>query len=223
MRKEKVLHLLDELIESGDQLITNMKSNPYDLDNSLNIKAYGFNTECLNLIKNIAGENSDFYINFNKIASQRPNSISISRSVEVLKGLRRAVDNGLIEDIQSILSKEFFNAVADAAEEWLEKGYKSNAAMEIGIALEQRIHSLCIKHGVDIERISNGKSKRIATDTLNAELVKSGVYNTTTQKHVTAWLGIRNSAAHGRDDEYDDNQVAGMIDGVRDFLDNHTV
>ena len=54
-------------------------------------------------------------------------------------------------------------------------------------------------------------------DTLNAELKAYGVYNAIEHKQVTAWLGLRNSAAHGDYGDYDEVTVKGMIDGVREF------
>ena len=55
-------------------------------------------------------------------------------------------------------------------------------------------------------------------DTLNAELAKKTVYDELEQKSVTAWLGLRNDAAHGSYDEYDATQVRLMVDNVRAFL-----
>lgn len=49
-------------------------------------------------------------------------------------------------------------------------------------------------------------------DAVNAELKAVGVYNAIEQKQVTAWLGIRNSAAHG-----DEAAVKGLIEGVSNF------
>ena len=39
---------------------------------------------------------------------------------------------------------------------------------------------------------------------------------------VTAWLALRNDAAHGNYDEYDHKQVAALIQGVRDFMVRHS-
>lgn len=38
------------------------------------------------------------------------------------------------------------------------------------------------------------------------------------QKSVTAWLDLRNKAAHGEYSEYNENQVKQLIIGVRDFI-----
>ena len=52
---------------------------------------------------------------------------------------------------------------------------------------------------------------------MNDELAKMGAYTKLDQKPVTAWLGLRNSAAHGRYDEYRAEQAGAMLAGVRDF------
>jgi hypothetical protein len=38
------------------------------------------------------------------------------------------------------------------------------------------------------------------------------------QKNVTAWLDLRNKAAHGHYEQYQKEQVALLISGVRDFI-----
>ena len=79
-----------------------------------------------------------------------------------------------------------------------------------------------MKNGITtVKPLNGGTPKYIATDTLNAELVKKGVYDSIMQKHILSYLGIRNSAAHGRDQEYTVPQVESMIKGVKDFLDTY--
>ena len=41
------------------------------------------------------------------------------------------------------------------------------------------------------------------TDRMNSELTKAEAYSKLDQKSVTAWLDLRNKAAHGKYDEYD--------------------
>jgi hypothetical protein len=43
------------------------------------------------------------------------------------------------------------------------------------------------------------------------------IYNLLVQKSVTAWLDLRNKAAHGHYTTYDTAQVNLMLAGVRDF------
>jgi hypothetical protein len=50
------------------------------------------------------------------------------------------------------------------------------------------------------------------------ELTAAGAYNGLEQKSGTAWLDLRNKAAHGHYDDYDHQQVAALIRDVREFL-----
>lgn len=59
--------------------------------------------------------------------------------------------------------------------------------------------------------------ERPKLDWMNAELTKVGIYNKNVQKQVTAWAGVRNSAAHGKPNEFTKAQVKDMISGVVNF------
>ena len=101
------------------------------------------------------------------------------------------------------------------AEYLLEEGYKDPAAVITGSTLEEHLRKLCIKNGIDIETMSKGKLGPKKADRLNSELAKEKVYSKLELKSVTAWLDLRNKAAHGKYTEYNDNQVKQMIMGVR--------
>lgn len=53
---------------------------------------------------------------------------------------------------------------------------------------------------------------------LRAELAAAGVYSKLDQKSVTAWMDLRNKAAHGRYTEYEKDQVSLLIAGIRDCI-----
>lgn len=55
-------------------------------------------------------------------------------------------------------------------------------------------------------------------DRLNSDLAKSEAYTKLDQKSVTAWLDLRNNAAHGKYNEYTKEQVNFMFHGVTEFL-----
>jgi hypothetical protein len=55
-------------------------------------------------------------------------------------------------------------------------------------------------------------------DPLNADLVKAGSYATIQQKSVTAWLSIRNAAAHGDQEKFSESEVRHMMAAIRDFV-----
>ncbi|MGA2200340.1 MAG: hypothetical protein ABSG40_00130 [Terriglobales bacterium] len=95
------------------------------------------------------------------------------------------------------------------------EGYKDPAAVVVGSVLEAHLRKLCDKHGIAVVK-ADGTTPKTA-DALNAELAAAGIYSKLDQKSVTAWLDLRNNAAHGKYKEYTDEQVAVMLQGVRDF------
>jgi hypothetical protein len=72
---------------------------------------------------------------------------------------------------------------------------------------------------VSIDRTTaTGDVEPKKADTTNAHLVKASAYSKLDQKNLTAWLDLRNKAAHGHYAEYQKEQVALMIDGIRSFI-----
>lgn len=53
---------------------------------------------------------------------------------------------------------------------------------------------------------------------MNSDLAKADIYSKLDQKNITAWLDLRNKAAHGQYDQYDDAQVKLLIDNIRNFI-----
>jgi hypothetical protein len=102
----------------------------------------------------------------------------------------------------------------EMAEHLLDQGYKDPAAVITGSVLEEHLRKLCDKHGIIVSQ--GGKPKK--ADALNAELAGANVYSKLDQKNVTAWLDLRNKAAHGKYGEYTKDQVALLIQSVRDFI-----
>jgi hypothetical protein len=101
----------------------------------------------------------------------------------------------------------------------LEQGHKDAAAVMCGSELEKHLRKLCVKNGVDVFLPPGGGDPQPKkAERLNAELAGINVYEKLDQKHITSWLDLRNKAAHGQYHEYNQEQVAQMIQGVREFL-----
>lgn len=80
------------------------------------------------------------------------------------------------------------------------------------------LKTLCIKNEIDIDLITPRRNQPKKADTMNADLSKEGVYPKTQQKQITYLLSIRNDAAHGKKDNFTEEQVKLMIIGIRDFI-----
>ena len=96
--------------------------------------------------------------------------------------------------------------------------YKDAAAVVAGSVLEEHLRQLCAAASLPVEDSSQGRSLPRKADSLNADLAKAGKYSKLDQKTVTAWLDLRNKAAHGKYSEYTIEQVALMLAGVREFI-----
>ena len=87
-----------------------------------------------------------------------------------------------------------------------------------GSVLEEHLRQLCQKHDIPTEITKPGRPQPKKADALNADLAKKEVYSKLDQKHVTAWLDLRNKAAHGKYQEYTKEQVSLMLQSLSDFL-----
>jgi hypothetical protein len=97
-----------------------------------------------------------------------------------------------------------FSDFLEMAEYLLDQGYKGPSAVIGGSVLEEDLRKLCDRFGISI--LQNQKPKK--ADTLNGELANAGICSKLDQKSVTAWLDLRNKAAHGKYTEYTEEQVA---------------
>jgi hypothetical protein len=116
--------------------------------------------------------------------------------------------------VTELLHAEVFGDFLDMAQHLLEEGYKDPAAVLVGGVLEEHLRKLCAKHGLSTSHGAHPKK----ADTMNAELAAVSAYSKTDQKNVTAWLGLRNDAAHGHYGAFKAEQVALLIQSVRDFI-----
>ena len=104
------------------------------------------------------------------------------------------------------------------ADHLLSEGYKVAAAVIVGSAIEAHLRNLCGKNQVPT-LISTKKGDRPKkADQMNNELASDNAYGKLDQKNVTAWLDLRNKAAHGKYDQYNKEQVHLMLMGVRGFI-----
>jgi hypothetical protein len=144
-------------------------------------------------------------------------ALNLASMAGILNAIRNDVEAGYVQSIEELVHADLFGDFLEMAAELLDKGYKNPAAVLGGSVLEEHMRKLAAKHAVPVE---TGDRRPRKADTINADLVKAGAYNNLVQKQITAWLDLRNKAAHGRYDEYGAEQVALVLEGVRGFLVN---
>ncbi|WP_430478113.1 HEPN domain-containing protein [Streptomyces sp. P11-1] len=135
----------------------------------------------------------------------------------VALGLRDDLVAGWVETVVELVHADTYSDYLEMAEGLLAKGYKDAAAVIAGTSLEVHVRALCVKNGVTTAVA--GKPKK--ADTMNADLKKAGVYDGLRQKQITAWMDLRNKAAHGNYSDYTKDDVRLLIDGVQSFMTNY--
>ena len=172
-------------------------------------------TRCIAAIERASGSNSVYIQQIKDIGNQKLYPLTrLSRNVGVAEALLSDIENNFTSTFEELTHANVFSDFLEMAEYLLENGYKDAAAVLAGSSLEVHLRNLCVKHG--IASTSNGKPKK--ADLLNAELTKGKVYAKLDQKQVTAWLGLRNHAAHGEYDKYAKERVHSLVDGIRNFI-----
>jgi len=134
--------------------------------------------------------------------------------IGIVTALRDDIQAGWLASVIELAHADTYSDYLEMAEGLNAQHYKDAAAVIAGTSLEVHLKSLAVKHAVNLQA-PNGSLKK--ADTLNADLKKAGIYNALEQKQITAWLGIRNSAAHGDYSDYSHSDVKALIDGVRNF------
>ena len=175
-------------------------------------------TRCISAIERIVGCHSPYYRQVEGIRAQNTHSWDrLASLVGVTKALLSDIQNDYLISFEELLHADVFGDFLEMAAHLIERDYKDAAAVLIGSTLEVHINKLCDKYGV----ITRSGQKTKKADTLNADLVKAGAYTKLDQKNVTAWLGLRNDAAHGNYNAYSMDQVRLFVGSIQDFITRH--
>jgi hypothetical protein len=153
------------------------------------------------------------------LAAMGQGNVESSFLIPIFDGILRAMQAdysaGYLLSLTQLVHADVFSDFLEMADYLLNEGFKDPAAVLAGGVLESRLRNLCDVGGLS-HTDANGVPKK--ADLLNSELAKSQAYSKLDQKSITAWLDLRNKAAHGHYDGYTAPQVALMVQGIRDFL-----
>lgn len=172
-------------------------------------------TRCIAAVERATGKESTYYQRLLAVGKGAGNEwIAIAGQIGVAKALLSDIRNGYLRSFEALIHGDVFGDYLEMAKHLVDSGYKDAAAVIAGSTLEAHLKQLCTLHTVPIVIGTTPKK----ADVINADLVKAGAYSKLDQKNVTAWLGLRNDAAHGNYTAYDKSQVDLLISGVRDFI-----
>lgn len=230
--KESFLSQIDAVLDLHDALC--QSARPYTYDDSDSYQVQGLNFSGVNyedvsifysasvaLVERVVGLDSVYgkqilpFINDKHVYQ---GTADIPRMAGILKALRKDIEADSLKSASELIHGELFGDFLEMADFLLDEGYKDAAAVIGGGVLETHLRQLCIKHNIDTEHEVRGQIQAKRADQLNSELVGNGVYSKLDQKNVTAWLDLRNKAAHASYQEYSKDQVSLLLQGIRYFI-----
>lgn len=201
------------LLKSKDQY-GDFSSNPLDEVTTVITKAKA-------AITRIVGNNSEYYKEVDAILKKTNihEGLKLKLIIGSVIALKSDLQNDYLRSFCDIIQSEVFSDYLEMAEHLLNEGYKDPAAVLVGSTLEVHLRDLCTTNGIDIE-VKNSKGNLVPkkADLMNSDLAKARIYSSAYQKQITAWLGIRNSAAHGQYSDYKAEEVSFMLQGIRQFI-----
>lgn len=166
------------------------------------------------LLSKVCGEQSQHFQQFEKNEdgiAHATNYIIFTSLKAIFLAAKEDFEGGYLSSMRTLVQAEVFDSELEQASELLSSGYFTAAAVIAGVVLETALRELCDKEG-----ILHGNLNK-----MNADLAKAGAYNKLVQKQITALADVRNSAAHGKPNEFTEPDVTNMIRDVSHFLVNH--
>ncbi|MDD3712908.1 MAG: hypothetical protein PHZ28_05390 [Candidatus Izemoplasmatales bacterium] len=216
MNSEDLLKRVDYLISKGKD-VTNKAQSTGGVKHIDWSEHKGFIAASLTFIKKIFSENHPYYKCFENATKGQYKS-NAEAGIKILESIKNEIENGWLIDFKRLVSADIFSDFLEMSKYLLDEGYKDAAAVMIGSVLESHLRQLCKDNMIEItiKKGDNYISKK--AELMNIDLCKAGIYNILDQKSVTAWLDLRNKAAHGKYEQYLKNQVEVMYLGILNFI-----
>jgi len=221
----KYLGLIDDQVREGEYIYNEGINQSWS---GISRHIVGWSIKCSTLLEQIIPSDNSHRIvidTFRDLLNfKQPEDIL--RAVEKLKAIKFSFENGLFGDLSAYIEAEIASDYMGQAEQLLQDGQKGQydhvpAAVLAGAVLERTLRTLCDKQTPPIPTFhpdTQGKPKPLMSDRLIAELKKAGVFKEPKAKQLQAWATIRNSAAHGKFEEFTSKDVDSMLRGVKEFI-----
>ena len=157
----------------------------------------------------------------NRIVRSRTPS-DLEYFVGTLRGLKDDYENGFLDDLEeqivAIISADYMTQVEGLLNEGKPGQYDHvPGAVLCGAVLEDSLRRLCERQTPPVETANeNGRPKNL--NSLIQDLQKANAFNKLKAQQLRGWAQVRNSAAHGKFDEFNRDDVELMVNGVKNFL-----
>lgn len=170
----------------------------------------GWCVKARSLIASACGKEGEHFQSFvnAEVPPAFADNYAVFKSVKaVFLAAKEDFEGGYLVSVRNLVQAEVAGSEIDQATELWDSGYTTAAAVVAGVVLETTLRSLCEANGLAIGKLNK----------MNDDLAKAGIYNSLKQKSITSLAAVRNSAAHGKTDEFTAQDVKSMIADVQRF------
>jgi hypothetical protein len=178
---------------------------------------HGLRAACLSFLSNTFGVEHAYHRVFvDKVTSSDVDDLNVAEAI--IREAREEIAGGWTITLRALVAAEMFTDFSEMAEHLLTEGYKDPAAVIVGSMLEEHLRQVAVRANVEVATLAGDDLVPKKADRLNADLARVAAYSKLDQKNVTAWLDLRNNAAHGKYGAYSAEQVGVMLRGVTEFI-----
>lgn len=208
---------VDRALGMYNEALRKAKYEDLSGNNFPNSKRHEILNILISTLQRTAPKTSTYWQQYAALAQKRGSGLgpeNLASTVGILQALKADLEAGLATQFEEIIHADLFADFLEMAEYLLSANFKDSSAVMIGGVLEEHLRKLADKNGVPTQT----GSVYVKADALNNQMGSNGVYNKPDQKSITAWLDLRNKAAHAEYGEYNREQVGAMLMGVRNLI-----
>lgn len=145
----------------------------------------------------------------------------VQAAVAFLRSIRTELEMGSLNAIALQIEHDILSDYLGQAEGILQEPEEGRshvaAAVIAGASLERALRAMCLTL-VPPEPVVNDKDVHLGMSALIDNLKRRQAFNELQAKQLRAWAGIRNSAAHGKFEDFTRHQVEQMVEGIVAFV-----
>jgi hypothetical protein len=212
---KRYVERIKELIEESREVAALERPSsigPY-IQESVKLNAWLIKTK--NIIEMAFGKGSPHYKEMERLtAGNVEHSYEVNAIQGFLTGALDDLEKGFLIRQEFLVAGEIFDSVLEEAKYLNRTGHKDASAVLARVVIENSLKRIARQENID----DTFKASRI-----NDELKNMGVYPQPQWRLIQAWLDIGNSAAHGKFEDYNEDSVTKMIDGIEQFIALHFV
>lgn len=200
-----------ELINKSEDIAANTTSNIFSngvIADKIQLSSWLVNVE--HILEIAFGRGSSHFRRFEELTRLKTVYLfQLEPIVGVLKGALNDLEGGFLPGQELLVASEVFDTLLEQAKYLSESGNKDLAAMLARVVIEDALRRIARQEKIDdTQRVSK----------INDDLKRADMYPEPMRSQIQSWLATGNAAAHGKFNEYTDEQVKSMIEGIRGFL-----